>query len=707
MRTEDVSGIEKSGLRNMLDKRSDEVRKGLAKKLTFRRKKKETISRPNTDARSVSDNQYDLQTPDHSYESHRLSTASHIPPMGTPSIQQLPLRRHEHTSWEPSSPGSPLTSRLPQVPSPAAIPQIKRWMGTGRPVERWIPPFKDLELWDPNGDVLVYLGYKGQSHPPPTFRLSSQVIEATESRYLVTALRESLIQDDASRPISPRAKDTAASNLDDGQDQPFGSGNQYPSAADHEGVKFELFIPTHPSLSKLDQLRHQITTRNFFGLLYNASLVGFSLHQALTDLQQRLNSYMPPESQNVHLIIHHIVMRGIDDVRSDVETAVSLLAWSESPDVRWEQGWRDSFVHCVGMYVDVERCADFNNLTTVTKTLLERAFLETQFKLQAAEDRLAEFSFEDMWPMEDPACIPPKQAAKRLQTMLIDHYALNHQYWPPFAYPQDSSPPISPTQSEFEEEPGLWLTRSLTMALQKDFGALYDYLVNRDIVWDVSEARAGRKWMIASESGEPFEADTPEVPLTDILVEFDNKFRFPHIPHPYPLLPKSMHKEGSKDGGRGKHPDSEPRELSRPRAESFERKIQIAYSDSTNISALGSDFSQSQLVEAFARFEKTDMIGEADPTAARLGRWVLIYGILQILASVSVDTPGVRYRDDVPYHLGVSSSGSRMPPWRRSSNSSGEGEAMHELSYCWTTPQKWTVAESISEAGSLEDDATK
>ncbi|EEY20982.1 predicted protein [Verticillium alfalfae VaMs.102] len=41
LKTEDVSGIEKSGFRNILDKKSDDVRKGLAKTFTFRRKDKE------------------------------------------------------------------------------------------------------------------------------------------------------------------------------------------------------------------------------------------------------------------------------------------------------------------------------------------------------------------------------------------------------------------------------------------------------------------------------------------------------------------------------------------------------------------------------------------------------------------------------------------------------------------------------------------
>ena len=121
------------------------------------------------------------------------------------------------------------------------------------------------------------------------------------------------------------------------------------------------------------------------------------MHQALTDLHSRLGSYMPSDSDNVGQILNYLTARGIDDVRGDPETAVSLLAWAESPEVRWDEGWRESFVHCAGMYGELERCADFKHLTPITRALLERACLETQLRVQAAEERLAEMSFNDMW----------------------------------------------------------------------------------------------------------------------------------------------------------------------------------------------------------------------------------------------------------------------------------------------------------------------
>ncbi|CCF37145.1 hypothetical protein CH063_08553, partial [Colletotrichum higginsianum] len=196
--------------------------------------------------------------------------------------------------------------------------------------------------------------------------------------------------------------------------------------------------------------------------------------------------------------------------------------------------------------------------------------------------------------------------------------------------------------------------------------------------------------MMQSEKDKGFDADV-DIPMTDMLVEYDNKLRFPHIPHPYPLVPESIPpaptaKENSmfkkKNGAAAAAANNGGR------AGALERRVQLAYTEATNIYILGSDFMQSDLIDAFVKFEKSDGITEVDPAVARRGRWVLIYGILQTLASVSVDAPNVRYRDDVPYHLSPRLKGTRVPPWK---GSSAHDEASHELSHCWTAPHSWNT----------------
>jgi hypothetical protein len=404
-----------------------------------------------------------------------------------------------------------------------------------------------------DGDVLVFLGRRGQQpRPPPSFRLSSHIIEATESRYLVTLLREGFIDDDIHSmpmPLPPSPAGAPApphmNHLGHGRGgQPTPPVSEDASLAEMDGqISYEMYFPT-PNLGRTEQLRHQLTTRNVFALLYHSSLVGLTLYQALSDLHSRLETYMPPGSDNVGQILNYLTARGIDDARNDPETAVGLLAWSESSEIRWDEGWRESFLHCAGMHAELERCADFRHTTPITRALLERACLETQLRVQTAEERLADLAYADMWPA---AAGPAWAAAERLRKMLLAHYTRLYGTWPPPAMLTWSSARQNAAAAD-EEGAGTgtgtedtWLTRTVAMNLQRDFGALYDYLVNRDIVWDMSEARAGRKWMLVSESGSrSFEADAMDLPVTDMLIEFDNKLRFPHIPHPYPLIPESI-----------------------------------------------------------------------------------------------------------------------------------------------------------------------
>ncbi|KAK4203619.1 hypothetical protein QBC40DRAFT_219187 [Triangularia verruculosa] len=724
IKTEDVSGIEKSGLRSMLDKRSDDFRKGLAKTFAFKKKDKKgsNLDKP---ANFRPESSATVRPSPVSADSNDGYDADISP------TQYQPSGPHPGVPWDDTGLLSPPPSgKLAPTPGSSGAPPIKRWIGAGRPVQRWNKLRKDPELWDHNGDVLVFFGTKGQSpRPNPSFRLSSHIIEATESRYLITLLREGLTEEDIHLPPSPAGAPPVLQRHD-GHGQHLTAGGMgrgghptSPALEDNsweaEGqISYEMYFQTPVNMSKLDQFRLHITTRNVFAMLYHTSLVGFSLYQALTDLHSRLESYMPPESDNVGTILNYLSARGIDDVRNDPETAVSLLAWSEESDVRWEEGWRESFLHCAGMYSCLERCSDFRHVTPITRALLERACLETHLRVQAAEERLATFQYSDMWPAAvattanasgPVGAAPAKAAADRLQNFFIQYYTREYGSWPPpLARPGGDPYAVAMAKGIAEEEEDIWLTRTVAQSLQKDFAALYDYLVNRDIVWDVSEARSSRKWMMVSESGNgAFEADSEDLPMTDMLIEFDNKHRFPHIPHPYPLVPESIPPPDnpSKDtsfpsgGGMfGNKSSKKPPATTSTRAGALDRRIQLAYTEATNICILGSDFTHSDLIDAFSKFEKSDKIAEVDP--ARRGRWVLVYGILQTLASVSVDVPNVRHRDNVTYHLSPRLKGNtKLPPWKTSGHNHFS-EASHKQSHCWTISQTWQTSPQHEGGGS-------
>jgi len=119
----------------------------------------------------------------------------------------------------------------------------------------------------------------------------------------------------------------------------------------------------------------------------------------------------------------------------------------------------------------------------------------------------------------------------------------------------------------------------------------------------------------------------------------------------------------------------------------LEKRIRLAYAESYNVKEIDARSGPNKLVQAFEGFEKTDDIGDMSPATARRSRWVLIYSILQSLASVSVDDERVQYSDKVDYHLSPRLEGVKIPPWKRGA-SENIGNGAHERSYCWIEERK-------------------
>ena len=443
---------------------------------------------------------------------------------------------------------------------------------------------------------------------------------------------------------------------------------------------YELYFPAPLEASRVENLRHHLTTRNVFALLFNKLPVGLNLYQALLDLHERLQMYMPSDSDNAALMIDYLVSNRLDDIRNDPSSAAGLLAWSEGPAVRWREGWQEAFVHCSGMYNRLKFVPEYLDVSHFSRVLLDRASLEIHVRVQQVADKLAEFDFADMWPMQSVATSPARSSFDRLRRFLIKYYEVVFWAWPPL--PRFGTADI-------------WLTRDVVVRLQKDFGALYDYLVDRDMMWDVSEPQNDRNLKIVSKGLKPhFRADSDGLPMTDMFIAFDNRCDFPHIPHPFPLLPASMPVQA---------PPKQPRfgkKVKSNDARFTDRRIALNYSEATNIFLLRTEFGGNDLVEAFSRFEKTDQLGEIDPYQARKGRWILLYGILQVLATVAVDTPTLRYNRDVRYFLNPRLRGT--PPWRERTEQAPI-EASHYDSHCWTSPKTWKETDHSVERSGLRN----
>ena len=449
--------------------------------------------------------------------------------------------------------------------------------------------------------------------------------------------------------------------------RPLSVSGTYTSRAP-QGIRYEIYVPWPGGETGIHSTIWHITTRNFFAVMYNcSSLVGTTLYEATSILFQRINShpeYLDRNISQVAWITDYIVRHKFDDVRNNPSYAASLLAFSELPDVQWREGYIEGFVHCVGMLnMGLQTIPEWQHITPHTKMFLQNASMEMEERIHRAQIWLSSFNFTEMWPTTSAPPTPARGCFDRLRKWLCSYYENAFLHWPP-------------TNDE------TWLTHDMVVRLRNDFYGLYDYLVDHEVMFDGSEYRPGQKWIIAHQSSPTFRADTSELPLTDILVGFDDRHSFPHIPYPYPHTPKAISVHS-----RPKPAFTLKKPTSAAEIHAQSRRKALSYAEASNVYSLRDHYMDSELVTNFIKFEQGDMLDALDPFEARRGRWVLIYGILQVLATVSVDSPNLRYKAGTLYHLSPQMKG--VVPWAEP-GSLPEDEAEHKLSHCWIAPSAWS-----------------
>lgn len=436
------------------------------------------------------------------------------------------------------------------------------------------------------------------------------------------------------------------------------------------GIQYEIYVPwPGKKESGIHEVLWHVTTRNFFAILCGSSaIIGTTWFEAFSTVLKRIRScpgYLAEGTSHVDWIVKYIVHNKFDDVRNNPSYAASLLAFSELPDVQWREGYIEAFVHCVGMYNlgQLDDIVEWQYITPHTQIFIRNASMEMEDRIHRAQVWLTSFELTEMWPASSAPPSSGRGCFDRLRKWLCSYYERVFRHWPPSTEKGDQT----------------WLSFQVVQRLKNDFHTLYDYLVDREITFEAYRHRSGHKWRIVKKSDRKFRPDSLDTPLTDILVAFDDRNNFPHIPYPFPRTPDPIPVQS-----KAKFAFRKTASPGRIQAES--RKKARAYAEASNVYSLRNQFAKSDLVMSFIRFEQSDMLDNIDPFEARRGRWVLIYGVLQILATVSVDSPHLRYKKDSLYHLSPQMKG--VVPWA-SAESAPEEQAEHEDSHCWTVPSTW------------------
>lgn len=553
-------------------------------------------------------------------------------------------------------------------------------------------------MWFEDGDVLVYLFTSGgKVKPAPSMRLSSKMIQESGSKEFIRQLRSGhvpagfpqFLPHNSASSLRMTTPDETMMGYETSKHSQ-GMATDPDSPTNHvrplkvrkkpsvqgsmKGIQYELYIPWPGVDSGMDQLLWHLTTRNFFAMLLDRDSVwGQTFFQTFHLVFERIvkfPDYLPRKIDRGEWIANYIARKNFDDVRNNPSFAAGLLAFSEM--IRWREGYIEGFVHCSGMLkLGLQNIPEYRNVSAVSRIYIDTASKEMFKRVHRAQIWLAEFDISDMWPITSAPAPAAKGAFERFGKWLRRFYEIEYCRWPP-------------------TNENTWLNRDIIKRLNTDFHMIYDFFVDRDVFFAASGGPASsRSHIMQSKSGKFFRADTSDLPITDILVGFDNRHKFPHIPHPYPITPPSFPTHSTSGstkssffGPRSKKPltAAENYDIARAKA--------LSYTQASNIYTLRNRYKGTAegIVKKILDFEESDGVTAKDPFDARRGRWILIYGVLQILATVGVDAPNARWKDGVSYHLSPPMAG--IVPWA-ADDWPAEPGAAHELSHCWTVPATW------------------
>lgn len=459
---------------------------------------------------------------------------------------------------------------------------------------------QDRELWDENADCLIHFYAQGSSQRGPSLKISFKAVEASGSSYL---LEQCLV-----RPEDRRST-TATAN---------GSDSGYDSSETPESQAHELYVPAPVLLTREQAYSYHVTTRNYFAFLTGQALVGEKLGLALTDLWTRAREWQG-EDATTEKLLEFCEAQGYLRITGNPHWTTAVLNLAES--ARLSDLWIHAYVHCVGMHHKQDLSPEFDSLSNMTKALVTRASLEMDLHITRVIRAFGTFLDAELSTENLGLSRPARDHLDRFRSFLHTYYVDKLGYFPPSA----SEP--------FDKK--LWLN------MQKDFQSLYDYLVDTE-----SDMQPSNRGAIGG------------VCVLQNVQAFDSRHGYESLPHPLPLLPQTSlsratsHQNGLRSFRLGRS-ESKLGETSRlpPR---------MALAKATNHS--NKEAMSSGIVQEYQRFEKQRLEERIHIAEARKVRWLLIYGVLQMLTSITRAPKEVKDYDAASYPLCVLTAG--CPPWK-------------------------------------------
>ncbi|KAI0443303.1 hypothetical protein F4803DRAFT_515605 [Xylaria telfairii] len=562
------------------------------------------------------------------------------------------------------------------------------------------------ELWNENGDVLVYLDPKG-SNGSPSFKVPSFVtdhslvfadlIEAEWSSSPVDRARSFTGRDSLS--VSDATRDVYSPPLS-------------PPMADYEADEIRLYLPVsmstpgHRSEADMERL---VSIRNMFALLTGQPLVAtksqptiFAVFLSISSLLKEFqftNADGSTFGDAVEMSFGFFTEQmGLADVRHSREKTLESLILGER--MRFMDLYNEAFAHAVGKYSAMRdlRSPLWEQVSPTTRQRLERAHFDLVGRQHGVNNRLESFDFPALFSgtanstssteYRDIKFHAWRKSFLRMRQFVINYYKSSFGSWPPKARSK---------KNPFTES---GLNRQVLKILYSDFCALYDLLADRESLTP----------RMIDQSADDIGQDNQNPrgsAMRKILGEFDQSSPpvLPPIPFDLPKLPDMASVQEN-------FHDLPPKEQAKLVKSLQEYQVILILNKAY-------DFDTTRLpipfLEQFKEFELKEAKGKTVDEMAthRLGCWLFLYVVIQSLPMLVVDAPGLKFTENVEYFLCQPPKGT--PPWmedapavrKRWYEVAGGGglvelsedavefgiEGIYHRSHCWLAAKRWEVGD--------------
>ena len=448
---------------------------------------------------------------------------------------------------------------------------------------------------------MIHFHAFGTSQRGPSLKVPFEAIKKLGSRYLT---------EDCLHQLSPQPP------TDDSGDSGYSSGLS--TISELENAIYNIYIPTPAGISREEAFSYHLTTRNIVAYAIGTPVVGEKLSIALLRLWRRLREWLPDQPLRPNFV-GYLKTQGYLSFAENAEHALACLKFAE--EARFRSIWIDAFAHCAGMHERLDLSPEFAGVSKTTSALLTRASLEMDLHISRVLKALGGFLDAELGPELLGLSKPARDHLDHFRSFLHAHYVDKLGWFPP------------PRRSVWDKRP--W------REMQDDFQRLYDYLVDGDSSCDWTSIRGGNGGICMYQN----------------VHAFDERHGYAPLPHPLALLPTrptSLRRRSIAS-------QTTLRNLKLGRTNSIpEAKITPyqALSIATN-NLIGQP--PSPLIQQYQRFEHQKLDAKLDIAEGRKVRWLLIYGVLQMLISITRGPEEVQDADYASYPVCVLLSGCPVP----------------------------------------------